>query len=117
MIVVDLLAAIFVLLGAFLCFTAAVALVRFPDVLAKLHAITKPQVLGMICVCIGVALGVRTWWAFFVAVLAVGFQLLTAPVSANMVARSAYRSGLIPRRNLIHDDLADDLADGQQPRS
>ncbi|WP_297740715.1 monovalent cation/H(+) antiporter subunit G [uncultured Tessaracoccus sp.] len=116
MIVLDLLAAIFVLLGAFLCFAAAVALIRFPDVLTKLHAITKPQVLGMTCICLGVALGVRTWWALFVAVLAIGFQLLTAPVSASMVARSAYRSGLIPRRNLIADDLADDLADVNQPK-
>ncbi|MDU7361645.1 MAG: monovalent cation/H(+) antiporter subunit G [Propionibacteriaceae bacterium] len=111
MMVLDLLAALLVLLGAFLCFAAAVALVRFPDVLTKLHSITKPQVLGMICICLGVAIGVRTWWAIFVALLAIGFQLLTAPVSANMVARSAYRSGLIPRRNLISDDLADDLTE------
>lgn len=109
MIVLDLVAALLVLTGAFLCFDAAVSLVRFPDVLAKLHAITKPQVLGMICVCLGIALGLRTWWACAVAFLAICFQLLTSPVSANMVARSAYRSGLIPKQGLEQDDLADDL--------
>lgn len=109
MIVLDLIAALLVLVGAFLCFTAAVALIRFPDVLSKLHAITKPQVLGMIAICLGVAVGVRTWPAVGIAVLAIAFQLLTAPVSASMVARSSYRSGLIPSRNLMVDDLTDDL--------
>lgn len=109
MIVLDLLAALLVLLGSLLCFGAAVSLVRFPDVLGKLHAITKPQVLGMIAICLGIALGVRTPAAVGVAALAIGFQLLTAPVAANMVARSSYRSGIIPRRNLSVDHLAEDL--------
>lgn len=120
MIFLDLVAALLVLLGALLCFGAAVALVRFPDVLAKLHAITKPQVLGMILICVGIALGVRTWQAACVAALAVFFQLLTAPVSASMVARAAYRSGIVPKRGLGCDELADDLTpnktgDAQEP--
>lgn len=105
----DLIAALLILLGCMLCFGAAISLVRFPDVHAKLHAITKPQVLGMTVICLGVALDVRTWWAISVAILTIGFQLLTAPVSANMVARSSYRSGVIPSRNLHVDDLAEDL--------
>lgn len=107
--VLDLIAALLVALGAFLCFAAAVSLIRFPDVLAKLHAITKPQVLGLIVIATGVAVGVRTWWAVGIALLTIAFQLLTAPVSANMIARSAYRSGLIPSRNLPIDHLAEDL--------
>ena len=109
MIVLDFISAIFVLLGAFLCLTAAISLVRFPDVLGKLHAITKPQVLGLISISTGVTLGVRTWWAFSVMVLIIMFQLLTSPVSASMVARGSYRSGIIPSRNLQLDHLAEDL--------
>lgn len=109
MIWLDLISSLFVLLGAFLCFTAAISLVRFPDVHAKLHAITKPQVLGLISISIGVTLGVRTWWAISVTVLIVMFQLITSPVSANMVARGSYRSGIIPSRNLKMDHLAEDL--------
>ncbi|SDL15960.1 monovalent cation/H(+) antiporter subunit G [Tessaracoccus oleiagri] len=107
--VLDLVSALFVLVGAFMCFAAAVSLVRYPDVLGKLHAITKPQSLGVMAIAIGVALGVRTWWALSVAIITIVFQLLTSPVAANMVARGAYRSGIVPSRNLNVDHLAEDL--------
>lgn len=105
----DLIGALFVLLGAFLCFGAAVSLVRFPDVLSKMHSITKPQVLGLISVTIGIALSLRTWWAFGLCLLIVALQLLTAPVSASLIARSASRSGLINDEGLKVNHLAEDL--------
>ena len=43
---------------------------------------------------------------FLVAVL----QLLTAPVSAHMVGRTAYRTHQVDDDSLIADELADDLA-------
>ena len=105
----DLIGALFVLVGAALCFGAAVALVRFPDVLSKMHAITKPQVLGLICITVGIALSARTWWAVGLCLLIVVLQLMTSPVSANMVARSATRSGFVDDEHLIVNHLADDL--------
>lgn len=105
----DLLGAVFVLVGAALCLGAAVALVRFPDVLSKLHAITKPQVLGLICVVTGIALSLRSWWATGMCTLVVVFQLLTAPVSANLVARGAYRAGQVDDNSLVINHLAEDL--------
>ena len=54
--VLDIVGAIFLLLGAMLCFAASVGLVRFPDVLTRMHAATKPQTLGLLFVVIGVAL-------------------------------------------------------------
>lgn len=107
--VFDLIAALLVLTGALLAFGAAIALVRFPNVIAKLHAITKPQVLGLICVAIGIAVALRTWWAVGISLLIITLQMLTAPVSANLLARSSYRSGLIADEELEIDDLADDL--------
>ena len=68
----DLIASLFVLTGALLCFGAAVSLVRFPDVLGKMHAITKPQVLGLISVTVGISLSLRTWWAVGLCLLVVG---------------------------------------------
>ncbi len=107
--VLDLVAAVLVLLGSLLCLAAAVALLRFPDVLEKMHAVTKPQVLGLILVTVGIAVSLRTWWAAGLSVLIIVLQLLTAPVAANMVARGAYRAGLVPDRQLRVDHLTDDL--------
>lgn len=105
----DLIASVFVLVGSLLCLGAAVSLVRFPDVLGKMHAITKPQVLGLISVTVGIALSLRTWWAVGLCLLVVVLQLLTAPVSANLVARGAYRAGLIKDDLLVVDHLTEDL--------
>ena len=107
--VFDLAGALLVLAGAVLCFGAAVSLVRFPDVLGKMHAVSKPQVLGLICVAAGIAVSLRTWWAAGLALLIVALQLLTAPVAATLVARGAYRAGLARDDLLRIDHLTEDL--------
>jgi len=109
--VLDVLGALFVLLGAFLCLAAAVGLARFPDVLSRMHAATKPQTLGLILVATGVELSLRSWAAFGTVVLIAGLQLTTAPVAAHLVSRTVYRSNQVRRDLLDRDDLAEDLAE------
>ena len=100
-------ALVLILLGALLCLTAAIGLLRFRDVPARLHAATKPQVLGLILICLAIALSLRSWpvVAFLVPVVLV--QLATAPLSAHMVGRQAYRNGTIDQRSLFVDELAE----------
>jgi multicomponent Na+:H+ antiporter subunit G len=105
----DLLGATLVLLGAFLCLAAAVGPYRFPDVLNRMHAATKPQTLGLLVVVTGLAVSLRTWAALSTMLLIVALQLATSPVSAHLVGRAAYRSGQYRRDLVDHDDLADDL--------
>lgn len=109
--VLDLLGALLLLVGAVLCLGAAVTLVRFPDLLSKLHGITKPQVLGILAITLGIALSLRTWYAVCICALIVLMQLFTAPVAGTIVSRSAYRTGLIDRDHLVVDELAADLAE------
>ncbi|MET1007124.1 MAG: monovalent cation/H(+) antiporter subunit G [Propionibacteriaceae bacterium] len=109
--VADLAGAALVLLGSFLCFAAAVGLARFPDVLSRMHAATKPQTLGLILVAAGVELSLRTWAAFGTVMLIAVLQLATAPVAAHLVGRTAYRSNQVRHDLLAQDDLADDLAE------
>ena len=87
----DVLAVVFLLLGAFLCLTAGLGLVRFPDVLTRMHAGTKPQVLGVLLIMVGAAIRLQGWSATWMLLLVAAFQLLTAPVSAHMISRVAYR--------------------------
>jgi multicomponent Na+:H+ antiporter subunit G len=106
--VADVLAAIFLLCGAFLAFAAGVGVVRFPDLLARMHAATKPQVLGLILVLIALALRIRSWSAVGMLVLVVIFQLMTSPVAAHMVGRAGYRTGKVRPDLLVLDDLTAD---------
>ena len=46
--VLDTVAGVCLIAGALLCLAAGIALVRFPDVLSRMHAAAKPQVLGLL---------------------------------------------------------------------
>jgi multicomponent Na+:H+ antiporter subunit G len=105
--VADALAAGCLIAGALLSLAAGVGLLRFPDVLSRMHAATKPQILGLLLILIGVGLRLRTAADLPTLVLVGVFQLATAPVAAQMVGRAAYRSGRFRADLLVVDELAD----------
>ena len=107
--ILDTVALVLVLIGGLLCITAAIGLLRFHDVPTRLHAATKPQVLGLILVLLGLELRLRTWDVLLVVVLVTLFQMLTAPVSAHMVGRAGYRTGKVRTDLLVLDELTSDL--------
>lgn len=109
--VADIAIAVLVLLSAFLSMAAGIGILRFPDLLTRLHAGTKPQVLGLAVALVAIIIGVPTWGVLTTAVLILTFQLLTQPMAAHMLGRSAYRTDHIRRDLLITDELARDLAD------
>lgn len=110
-VVIDVAVLVLILLGALLCLSAAVGLLHFSDVPSRLHAATKPQVLGLLLVCLAIALSQRSVLGMLVGIALVVpvvlMQFATAPLSAHMVGRQAYRNGTTDERNLIVDDLAD----------
>ncbi len=110
-IAIDVTILVLVLTGAFLCLSAAVGLLHFRDVPGRLHAATKPQVFGLVLICAAIALSVRDWQGILVGVVLVTpiilMQFATAPLSAHMVGRQAYRNGTVDEKHLIQDDLAD----------
>ncbi|XAS71780.1 monovalent cation/H(+) antiporter subunit G [Micrococcaceae bacterium Sec5.1] len=103
--VIDAVTAVFLVVGALMSLGAAIGLLRFPDLLSRMHAATKPQVLGLFLMLAAMGLQMRTWWVWPVLVVAWIFQLLTAPVSAHMVGRSAYRTKHGHRELLTKDEL------------
>lgn len=109
--VLDVLGAAFLCAGAFFCLAAALGIVRFPDLMTRLHAATKPQVFGLVLVLAGVILTLRTWEVFVLGLLTIGLQIVTAPVSGHMLARTAYRTGQWASDAATLDDLGDDLAE------
>jgi multicomponent Na+:H+ antiporter subunit G len=102
------LAGALILFGSTLALTAAIGIVRFPDTLTRMHAATKPQVIGLILVLTGAAIQLRGHDNVWTLVLVGLFTLLTAPVIAHLIGRTAYREqryrdGLL-RVNALRDD-------------
>ncbi|MEU1755321.1 monovalent cation/H(+) antiporter subunit G [Micromonospora matsumotoense] len=114
--VVDWLAAVALVSGALLSLAAGIGVLRFPDVLDRMHAATKPQVLGVLLLLVGLALRLRTAEDLGMIVLVGVFQLATAPVAAQMIGRAAYRSGRVDRSLLDVDELADHRPERDEQR-
>ncbi|MCX4393052.1 MULTISPECIES: monovalent cation/H(+) antiporter subunit G [unclassified Streptomyces] len=109
--ILDLAGAALVFVGAAICLLGVIGMLRLPDVLSRSHAATKPQTLGMLLVLAGVALRLRSGMDLATLALIGFFQLMTGPVAAHLVARSAYRTGQIDHGELLFDELDEQLTE------
>jgi multicomponent Na+:H+ antiporter subunit G len=114
--VADVLGAICLLSGAGLALIAAVGVVRFPDVLTRMHSATKPQVLGLLLVLMGLGLRLREGGAVGLLLLVAMFQLLTTPIASHMVGRASFRTGQVRQDLLVVDELSEVLDGHEEPR-
>lgn len=109
--VLDVTVLVLILLGALLCVSAAVGLLHFRAVPSRLHAATKPQVLGLILICLAIALSQRSVGGILLGIVLVApiilMQFATAPLSAHIIGRQAYRNGSPEERLLVVDELAE----------
>lgn len=109
--VVRWIGAVLLVAGTGLTLVASLALIRFKDLLARQHAATKPQVLGLILMVTAAALIVQDARLGWTVALVVAFQLVTSPISAHMLSRAGYRTGRVVSSELVVDELRDDLVD------
>ena len=107
---IDILAGTLLICGSMLATVAAIGIVRFPDVLSRMHAATKPQTVGLLLILAGAALRLQDLSDITILALIAIFQLLTAPVSAHMVGRAAFRTGLARREQMTQCEFD---ADGE----
>lgn len=112
----DVITAVLFPAGAVSCLLGAVGLLRFPDTGSRLHAAAKAQTLGLLLILLGatVQAPLRDAW---VLVLVILFQLLTAPVTSQIIGRTVYRVQGLQRHLLIADELTDRLVrEGTPPQ-
>ena len=109
--VADTGAAICLSLGALLTLIAAVGILRFPDVLTRMHSATKPQVLGLLLILAGLGLRLRDPGSIGLLALVAMFQMVTTPVASHMVGRASFRAGQVRHDLLVVDELTSGLDD------
>src|SRR5687768_12232159 len=89
----DLIAAVFLLIGATFLLLAGVGMVRMPDLFSRMQAATKASTLGVTCILLAVAVHFNDLGITMRALAAGVFFLLTAPVTAHVVGRVSYFLG------------------------
>ncbi|WP_129358938.1 MULTISPECIES: monovalent cation/H(+) antiporter subunit G [Micrococcaceae] len=105
--VFDILTGICLILGCLMSLGAALGIVRFPDVLSRLHPGAKPQVFGLFLLLAGIGFAARSWALVPALVLAWTLQILAVPVSSHMVGRSGFRNRHFTASALTVNELAD----------
>ncbi|GEK78938.1 monovalent cation/H(+) antiporter subunit G [Agrococcus baldri] len=116
--ILDIVGSVLIVIGAGFTLTAAIGLVRLPDVLNRMHAASKPQTLGFLLLCAGLATVLREPGATTMLILAAGMQLVTAPVATQMMGKAAYRTGQFRADIVVVDDRTPEdppAADDEQP--
>jgi multicomponent Na+:H+ antiporter subunit G len=84
------------LLGATLVLLSAVGVVRFGDVLARMHALAKASTLGILLILAGAAVNLRHLNDITSVALAAVVYLLASPPASNMLSRAAYLAQGLP---------------------
>ena len=107
----DLAGALLLLAGtAFLLF-GGLGLVRMPDVYNRIQAGTKATTLGTLLSLAGVAC-LHPEWGFKLLLIGL-FLLFTNPLSSQVLARAAHRTGAIKAPATVVDRLEEDT--GERP--
>lgn len=109
--VMDVLSAVLLLSGSFFALIAAIGVVRLPDLLSRMHAATKPQVIGLMLVVLGLAARLRSFEVLGFLLLIVAAQMATAVVSSHMVGRASYRAGQVRDDLLVVDELTEQVGE------
>lgn len=89
-------AGVLMLIGALFSALAALGMLRFPDIYTRLHAASKAGPVGAGLILLGVAVASGDLGIALRALLGLAFLLITAPLSAHLLARAALRGGTTP---------------------
>lgn len=104
----DIAGQILVVLGGLIFLTAALGVVRLPDLYTRVSAVTTAAGLGIVFVVVGALLLQPTPADTAKVVLAVVLQLATSAVASIAIARSGYLTGTPLARSTRFNDLGED---------
>ena len=94
--VIEIVVGLVIVAGAMFSLIASIGLIRLQDVYLRMHAASKAGTLGSGLMLLALAVYAAELSVFTRAIAGIVFFLLTAPVSAHLLARAAYLSGYKP---------------------
>lgn len=104
--VLQVVVGLMLVVGSLFALVAALGILRLSDVYMRMHAASKAGTLGSGMALLAIALYSQEIDVFTRAVAGVVFFLLTAPVSAHLLARAAYLAGYRPCAATVVDAMA-----------
>lgn len=93
--ILEVISAILLLLGAFFSLTGALGLFKFPDFFTRVHSASVTDSIGAILIISGLMLLTDFGLVFAKLLLILIFLLLTGPTASHALAKSARHGGLL----------------------
>ncbi|NVD38182.1 Na+/H+ antiporter subunit G [Ensifer sp. HO-A22] len=110
--IITLSVAVLLVGGAVFSLLAAIGIVRFPDLYTRMHAASKAGTVGSGLLLLAAGLHSLDVAILFRALAGCFFFVLTAPISAHLLAKAAHQSGY----RLTKQSVIDQLPQRQEPR-
>ncbi len=104
----TILTAVLILGGAAFSLVASLGLVRLPDLFTRMHAASKAGTVGSGLLLLAAGLHAGDLAIFFRALAGFLFFILTAPISAHLLARAAHQVGYCLHSSTVIDELRRD---------
>lgn len=101
----DIGSALLLVAGATLMLIAALGVVRFPDLMLRMHAATKAGAMGVGLIGLAAATSFDDASAVTRALIMVMFIMITLPVAAHVIGRAAYFAGVPLWSGTVIDEL------------
>jgi multicomponent Na+:H+ antiporter subunit G len=108
-------AGILLVIGAAFALVATIGIIRLPDIYSRMHAASKAGTVGSGAMLIALAVFADEPATTLRAIAAVAFLLLTAPVSAHLLAKAAYSAGYRLWDRSVCDDMEAEAKPGKNP--
>lgn len=103
--ITDIVVGVLAFLGTLFVFLAAVGLIRMPDTYLRLAVTTKAATLGVGLLLIAAAIHTYDLAGTAKVLAIILFVLLTAPISAHLIGRTSYFSGVKLWKGSVMDEL------------
>ena len=105
----NILAGIFVVMGAMFALVASIGILRLPDFYTRIHAASKAGTVGSVLALVALAIVSVQTAEVLRAIAAIVFFFLTAPISAHLLGKAAYSAGLRMWAGSVVDGMVEDL--------
>ena len=94
------------IIGALFALVASIGVLRLPDLYTRMHAASKAGTLGSGLMLLALAIYAQDHGTVTRALAGIAFLLLTAPISAHLLASAAHTAGYRLWAGSIRDELA-----------
>ena len=94
--IVDMISALCLLLGSFLCLSGGVGIIRFPDFYTRMHAVGVTDTLAAAMILIGLMLQNPEVLVLLKLLMILAMTLFISPTASHALAKAALRNNLLP---------------------